>query len=165
MLGILNHAMEEHRPNRDSATPNSLLRVIKLWYIMPGLLNSPDGRIKRRQRLSLLESGDMAPLLLWLMAYTRRGDSRQRDTAQEASMEAKVERVSLMCHPAGEVKVAARTLLADPRSAGNDETYGTLVIKFPAKDHTAVFPAAAATVLASATEVKDKNAPPWCLDD
>ncbi|CAN0556113.1 unnamed protein product, partial [Laminaria digitata] len=35
VLGILNHAMGEHRPNRDSATPNSLLRAIKLWYLMP----------------------------------------------------------------------------------------------------------------------------------
>ena len=25
VLGILNHAMGEHRPNRESATPNSLL--------------------------------------------------------------------------------------------------------------------------------------------
>ncbi|CAN0588402.1 unnamed protein product, partial [Laminaria digitata] len=35
VLGILNHATGEHRPNRDSATPNSLLRAIKLWYLMP----------------------------------------------------------------------------------------------------------------------------------
>ena len=47
VLGILNHTMLEHRPNRDSATPNSLLRVIKLWYIMPALLHSPDGRTIR----------------------------------------------------------------------------------------------------------------------
>ena len=39
VLGILNHAMGEHRPNRDSATPNSLLRAIKLWYFMPALLH------------------------------------------------------------------------------------------------------------------------------
>ncbi|CAN0584433.1 unnamed protein product, partial [Laminaria digitata] len=35
VLGILNHDMGEHRPNRDSATPNSLLRAIKLSYLMP----------------------------------------------------------------------------------------------------------------------------------
>ena len=28
VLGILDHAMGEHRPNRDSATPNSLLRAM-----------------------------------------------------------------------------------------------------------------------------------------
>ena len=47
VLDILNHAMGEHRSNRDSATPNSLLRVIKLWYLMSALLRSPDGRIKK----------------------------------------------------------------------------------------------------------------------
>ena len=31
VLGILNHAMGEHRPNRDSVTPNSLLRAIQLY--------------------------------------------------------------------------------------------------------------------------------------
>ena len=74
VLGILNHAMGEHRPNRDSATPNSLLRAIKLWYLMPALLHSPDGRIKRRQRFALVESGNIVLLLPWLIAYTRRGD-------------------------------------------------------------------------------------------
>ena len=88
VLGILNHAMGEHRPNWDSATPNSLLRAIKLWYIMPTLLHSPDGRIKRRQRFAVVESGDIVLLLPWLMAYTRRRDSRQRDAASEASEEA-----------------------------------------------------------------------------
>ena len=57
-LGILRHAMGEQRPNRDSAKPNSLLRSIKLWYLMSALLHSPDGRIKRRKRLALVDSGD-----------------------------------------------------------------------------------------------------------
>ena len=30
VLGILNHALGVHSPNRDSVTPNSLLRAIKL---------------------------------------------------------------------------------------------------------------------------------------
>ena len=59
VLGILNHAMGEHRPNRDPAIPNSLLRATKLWYLMPVLLHSPDGQIKRRQRFVLVESGDI----------------------------------------------------------------------------------------------------------
>ena len=75
--GILDHGTGEHRPNRDSATPDSLMRAIKLWYIMPALLHSPDGRIKRRQRFALVESGDIVLLLPWLMAYTSRRDSRQ----------------------------------------------------------------------------------------
>ena len=44
VLGILNHVVG---PSRDSATPNSLLRVIKLWYLMPHL----------RQRFASVESG------------------------------------------------------------------------------------------------------------
>ena len=59
ILGILNHAMGEHRPNRDPVTPSSLLRAIKLWYLMPALPHSPDGRVKRRQRFALVESGDI----------------------------------------------------------------------------------------------------------
>ena len=62
-LGILIHARGEHRPNRDSATPNSLLRGIKFWYLMPVLLHLPDGRIKRRQRFALVECGDIVLLL------------------------------------------------------------------------------------------------------
>ena len=63
VLGILNHVMGKHRPNRDSVTPNSLLRAIELWYLMPALLHSPDGRIKRRQRFALVERGHSACLL------------------------------------------------------------------------------------------------------
>ena len=78
--------------------------------------------MKGRQRFALVESGDMALLLPWLTAFTRVRDSRQRDTAQGASEE-KLERASSACRHAGEVKVAARTLLAEPRSPGNEDTW------------------------------------------
>ena len=90
ILGIRTMLLGEHRPNRDSATPISLLRAIKLWYLMPALLHSPDGRIKRRQKFPLVGSGDIVLLLPWLMAFTRGGDSRQRDAAQEDSEEEKL---------------------------------------------------------------------------
>ena len=61
--------------------------------------------------------------------------------------------------------MAARNLLAEPRSAGTEETWSTLVAKFPPEDHAAVSAAAAAAVLASGIEVEDGNAPPWCPDD
>ena len=61
--------------------------------------------------------------------------------------------------------MAARNLLAEPRSAGTEETWSTLVAKFPPEDHAAVSAAAAAAVLASATEVEYVNAPPWRPDD
>ena len=165
VVGILNHAMGEHRPNRDSTTPNSLLRAIKLLYIMPALLHSPDGRIKRRQRFALVESGYIVLLLPWLSAYTRRGDSRQRDATQEASEEAILERAWSECRHAGGVKVTARNLLAEPRAAGDEETWHTLVVEFPSEDHIAVSAAAVAAVLASATEIEEGNAPPWRPDD
>ena len=59
VVGILNHALGEHRSNWDSTTPNSLLRALQLWYLMPALLHSPDGRIKRQHRFALVESGDI----------------------------------------------------------------------------------------------------------
>ena len=56
--------------------------------------------------------------------------------------------------------MAARTLLAKPRSAGNKETWSALVAKFPSQDHAAVSAGAAvAAVLASATEAQDGNTP------
>ena len=42
VLGISNHAMVEHRPNLDSATPYSPLQARKLSCIVPTLLYSPD---------------------------------------------------------------------------------------------------------------------------
>ena len=104
VLGILNRALGEPRPNQDSVTPNSLLRTIKLWYVMPALLRSPDSRIKRRQRFALVESGDIVLLLSWLMTFTRGGDSRSRDATHEAPEEAKLERASSACRHAGGVK-------------------------------------------------------------
>ena len=122
VLGILNHVMGEHRPNRDSATPNLLLRAITFWYLMPALLHSSDGRTKTRPRSALMAGRDIVLLFPWVMAYTRRGDSRQRNAAQEASGEAKLEGASMACRYAEGVNLAARILLAKQRSAGNKET-------------------------------------------
>ena len=99
------------------------------------------------------------------MAFTRGGDSRQRDAAQEASEEEKLERASSLCSQAGGIKVAARNLLAEPRSVGNEETWNKMVAKFPSEDHAAVSAVAAEAVLASATEGEGGNAPPWRPDD
>ena len=141
--------------------PNSLLRSIKLWCLLPALFYSPYRWIKRRQRFAFVENEDIMLLLSWLMmAHTRRGDSRQRDATQEASEEAKLERASSECLHAGRVKVAASNLLAKPRSAGNEEAWNTLVTKFLAGDT-----AAAAAELASVTDVEEGNALPWRPDD
>ena len=125
VLGILNHAMGKHRSNWNSASPNSLLRGIRLRYIMPALLHSPDGRIKRRQRFALVESGDIVFLFPWLMAYTRRMDSGQRDAANEASEEAKLERAS-WTQEATEVRIGGKRghSLPVPMANGVHETKG-----------------------------------------
>ena len=70
-----------------------------------------------------------------------------------------------MCRGAVGVKVVARNLLAEPRSAGNEETCSPLVATFPSEDYAAVSAAAAAAVLASTTEVEEGNVPPWRSDD
>ena len=104
-------------------------------------------------------------LLLWLKAYTRRVDLRQRDAAQGESDEAKLERVSSACRHAGRLKMAARNLLAESRSARNEETWSKLVAMFSPEDHAAVSAAAtAAAVVASTTEV-DRNTPRWHSDN
>ena len=61
--------------------------------------------------------------------------------------------------------MASRTLWADPRSAGNEETWSTLVAKAPSQGHAAVSATAAAAVLVSATEAEDGNASPWRPDN
>ena len=60
--------------------------------------------------------------------------------------------------------MAARTRLAEPRSAGNQETLSSLVAKFSSENHAAISAVAVAAVPASATEAVDGNARPWRAD-
>ena len=92
MLVLLNHALGEHRLSRELETPSSLLRAIKLWYILPALLHSQDGRVKRRERFASVERGDITLFLPWMMEYTRRASARRSDLAREATDEAKLKR-------------------------------------------------------------------------
>ena len=73
----------------------------------------------RVDSVDIVDIGDIVLLLPWLVAFTRGGDSRQRDATQQASEEEKLERASSACSHAVGVKVAARKLLAEPRSTGN----------------------------------------------
>ena len=61
--------------------------------------------------------------------------------------------------------MAARTLLTEPRPAGNEETWRRLVAKFPSEDHATVSAAAAAAVQTSATDAEDGNALPLPPDN
>ena len=83
VLGLLNHALGEHRQTTQSETPDSLLRSIKLWYILLALLHLPNGRVKRRERCASAERCDLTLLLAWLMVYTRRTWTGQSGQARE----------------------------------------------------------------------------------
>lgn len=125
-FSIICHALGEYRPNRDLATPKFFPRAIKLWHIISALLHSPEGRIKRRQRFTLMDSGDMVTLLPCLIVYTRREDTRPPDASQKASDG----RAPLACRPVAGANAAARTLPEILHSAGNEGAWITLVVKF-----------------------------------
>ena len=130
--GILNHAMREHRPKWESAIPNSILRAIKVRYLIPGTSPAPLTGRAETQATEVRAGGE-------------RGHSTPAPMADSVNQ-----------YPdAGGVKVAARTLLAEPRSAGSEETWNVLMAKFPPEDHAAVSAAAATAVVASATEGED----------
>lgn len=62
-LGLGNHALGAHRPSGIPNTPNSPLRALKLWYIIPALLHSQDGRKSRTTRFKSAERGDLTRIL------------------------------------------------------------------------------------------------------
>ena len=79
---------------------------------------------------------------------------------QEASEEAKIEHGPSACCHARRVKVVARAIIAEPRPAGSEKTWDTLVAKLSPEDHTAVSSVVAAEGLVNATETEDESAPP-----
>ena len=104
-------------------------------------------------------------LLPWLMAFSHSGDSRQRDAAQQASLEEKLERASSVCRHAGGIDVAALNLPAKPRPSENAETWNTLVATFLSDDYAAVNAMGVDVVLANATEGGNGNSSSWGPDD
>ena len=124
----------EHRQNRQSETSNSLVRAIKLGYILPALLHSQDGRVKRRERLASVERGDVTTLLPCLMGYTYRASARRSNPAHEATDETKFKRAPSACHHPWRVTVSARNLLAEPRVTGSEATWERMKAKFPDED-------------------------------
>ena len=147
-----------------ASTPNSLLRAIKLWYLMPALFHSQDGRIKRRQRFVLGKSGDTSILLPWLMVYTRRWDSRQRDADQEASKGAKGRTGVVGVSPRGRSQSCNTKASGEPRLAEKEETWNMLATMFLSEHRAAVFTPTTAAATASAADVENGNAPP-CRPD
>ena len=106
-------------------------------------------------------NGDGVFLLSWLRVYTRQEGTRRRDAAQEFFEGAELEYASRTCchaqrienriaHPSG-------TAVLGRERGGMAQTGGQI----PPEDRTAVSEGAAAAVLASATDVEDRRAPPF----
>ena len=83
VLGLLNHASGQHRQSTQSETPQSLLRSLKLWYILSALRHSQDGRMERRERFAPAARAVLTLLLPWLMEYSRRTSTRQGGQARK----------------------------------------------------------------------------------
>ena len=160
VLGLLNHALGEHRQSTKSETPQPLLRSIKLWHIFPALLQQ-DGRMKRREGFASAERGDVILLLLWLMEYTRRTSTRQSGQACEETDVDMFKKASSPCHHQGGVTVAARSLLAEPCAPGNEETWERVKAKYPEEDQACVSEVAAAAVAASSSDPEEGSGPNW----
>ena len=57
--------------------------------------------------------------------------------------------------------VAARSLLAEPRAPGSEETWEPVKAKFPEEDQTAVCEAAAVAVAGSSYDPEEGSGPKW----
>ena len=161
MLGLLNHTLGAHRPNRQSETPSSLLGAIKLWYIVPELLHSHDSRVKRRERFAYIESGDITFILPWLMEYTSQASTRRREPTYKTTDAAKHERASSACRQSGGMSVAAGSFLAEPRAPGDKVTWERVKAKFPGEDRASVSESATEAVAASSTEPEEVSVSNW----
>ena len=58
---VVKQLSESSGPPQASGTPPSTPRVIKLWYLLPGL-HSFDGRVTRKGRYDALKRGDISSL-------------------------------------------------------------------------------------------------------
>ncbi|CAB1115519.1 unnamed protein product [Ectocarpus sp. CCAP 1310/34] len=144
-----------------TGTPLSTIRVITLWYLLPGILHSFDGRIARKKRHKSLKRGDISSALPWLIEYTKAASARSRGPAREDTPDDKFKRAAQACRHSGGVKDAARALFADQPSLGNDETWACLKAEFPHEDPVQVEQAVAEAIAASRTEEEGGSAPRW----
>lgn len=106
-------------------------------------------------------AGSLASLLSWLMEYTKGRRPRSRGAVQEDTPDDKYKRASQACRHSGGVKDAARALLAEQPSPGNDATWERLRAKFPDEDPASVEQAIADAIAESRIEDEDGSAPRW----
>lgn len=165
VLGLLNHALEAHPPNRHSEATSSLLRAMKLWHIVPAPLHSHDSRVKQPELRASVERGDITLILPRLMGYTTRASTRLRHSIYEAIDAAKYEIASSARRHSGGVSVATLSLLVEPRAPGDEMTWKRVIAKFPREHRASVSEAAAAAVAASSTEPEEGSVSDWCLEE
>ena len=158
-LGLVNHALRAHQPSGSTNTPNSLLRALKLRYILSALLHSQDGRMSRTEKFKSAERGDLTTILPWVIEYTGGTATRLRGPAREATDAAKLERAASACRHQEGKTVAARSLVAEPRAPGNEATWTTMKAKFPEEGRNSVQAAAVAARVASVTEPEEGSGP------
>ena len=104
---VVKQLSESSSPPQASGTPPSTLRLTKLWYLLPGLLHSFDGRVTRKGRYEALKRGDIFSLFPRLIEYTKARRPRSRGAAQEPTPDDKYKRASQACRHSGGVKDAA----------------------------------------------------------
>ena len=69
--------------------------------------------------------------------------------------------ISSACRHRVGVAVAARSLLAEPRAPGNDETWERVKAKFPEENQACISEAAEAAVATSSTDQEEGSVPNW----
>ena len=116
--------------------------------------------MSRTERFKSAERGDLTTILPWLMEYTEGTATRLRGAARKATDAAKFERAARACRHQGGITVAARSLLTEPCTPGNEATWTTAKAKFP-EDRNSVQAAAAAARVASVTEPEEGSGPTW----
>lgn len=60
-----------------------------MWYILPALLHSHDGQVKRRERFASVERRGIALFLSWVTGYSCLASAWRGDPFHEAMDEAK----------------------------------------------------------------------------
>ena len=122
VLGFHSHDLGAHQPHRHSEAPSSLLRAIKLRYVVPALIHSQDSRVKRRVRFAFVKRGGIALNLPWLMEYTSRASTRLRGPTYESTYVDKYNKVSA-CRRSGGVSAVVRGIFAEPRAPDDEVTW------------------------------------------
>ena len=135
--------------------------AIKLWYILPALLHSQDGRVKRRESLASVERGGITLLLPRQMGYTRRASARRSDPAHEATDEAKFKKASSACRHPGRVTCSSTQPSRGTTSARQRGNVGMGEGEIPQRRSTSVIEAAVAAVEVSASDSEERSSPKW----